>query len=215
VISPDCRRYMISSLRNHLSRGVLRISPLYNEYISIVWPAKKSLSISIDPHVPRDPIHRMAHYITKPFLLETHLCSAISSVKLDLLVGGSSSSCKVPCKSSHSAMDSRGSSSDSGLSVEERLDALETALGRLRARADRQDQKLQATIQAGEQSWDLLNEDIRKLREEISVSSGNIEDFKEDVQTSFKDAANRHGNFGNRICTLEKAVNKLIAKVDK
>ena len=112
-------------------------------------------------------------------------------------------------------MDSRGSSSESGPTAEERLDTLENAMGRLRARADRQDQALQLTIQDGEKSWDLLNDDIRKLRADLSASSENLEDVKEEVHTGFKDVANTQGDFGNRLSALEKAVNKLFAKLDK
>ena len=63
-------------------------------------------------------------------------------------------------------------------------------MGRLRARVDKQDKLLQVTNQAGEQTWDILNEDIRKLRADHSASAENLEDFKEEVHTSFKDVAN-------------------------
>ena len=74
---------------------------------------------------------------------------------------------------------------------------------------------LQTTNKAGEQAWDLLNKDIRKLREDHSASTENLDDFKEETRTSFKDVANAHGDFGNRISALEVAVNKLLAKMDK
>ena len=88
-------------------------------------------------------------------------------------------------------------------------------MGRLRARLDNQDKLLQATSQAGEKTWDILNEDIRKLREDHSASSENLENFQEEVRTGFKDAANIHGDFGKRISALETDVSKLIAKLDK
>ena len=112
-------------------------------------------------------------------------------------------------------MVSLGSSSDSGPTVEERLDTLENAMDRLRGRANNQDQLLQSTIQAGEKSWDILNEDIRKLRADMSAPARNLEEFKESVHTSFKDVANTQGDFGNRIAALEVAVNMLLAKLDK
>jgi len=137
VIFPDCRRFMISIFRNHLLSCVLCLFPLYSEYISSAKSAKKSLHKSIDPQAPRDLIHRLGCYITKTSLFNSHLCSFEISVKIAMLVCGHSSSCKVSCDPSLAAMDSCGSSSDSGLPVEERLDALETALGRLRAQTDR------------------------------------------------------------------------------
>ena len=88
-------------------------------------------------------------------------------------------------------------------------------MGRLRARVDKQDKLLQATNQAGEQTWDILNEDIRKLRADHSASTENSEDFKEETRTSFKDVANTQGDFWKRISALETAVSKLIAKLGK
>ena len=67
----------------------------------------------------------------------------------------------------------------------------------------------------GEQSWNLLNEDIRKPRADLSASLENMEEFKEDVHTDFKDIANTHGDFGKRLSALEQSVNKLLAKMDK
>ena len=88
-------------------------------------------------------------------------------------------------------------------------------MGRLRARMDKQDKLLQATNQGGEQTWDLLNEDIRKLHADHSASADNLEEFKEETRTSFKDVANVHGDFGKRISALETAVSKLMAKLGK
>ena len=61
----------------------------------------------------------------------------------------------------------------------------------------------------------MLNEDLRKLCVDLSTPSENLEEFKEGIFTSFKDVANAHGDFRNRISTLEVAVNKLLAKMDK
>ena len=69
-------------------------------------------------------------------------------------------------------------------------------MGRLRARLDNHDKLLQDSNKAGEQSWDLLNKDLRKLREDHSASAENLEDFKEETRTSFKDVANAQGDFG-------------------
>ena len=88
-------------------------------------------------------------------------------------------------------------------------------MGRLRARVDKQDKLLQASNQAGKKTWDILNKDIRKLRADHMASTENLEDFKEEIQTSFKDVANAQGDFGKRISALETAVSKLIAKLDK
>ena len=88
-------------------------------------------------------------------------------------------------------------------------------MGRLRARLDSQDKLLQATSKAGEQTWDLLNKDIRKLQADHSSSTENLEDFKEETRTSFKDAANIQGDFGKRISALETGVSKLMAKLGK
>ena len=74
---------------------------------------------------------------------------------------------------------------------------------------------MKATTKAGEQSWDLINEDLRKLREDREASNVNLEDFKEEKRTSFKDAANIHGDFGNRLSALEMVVSTLMAKIGK
>ena len=112
-------------------------------------------------------------------------------------------------------MASTGSSSESGSTVEERLDTLEHAMDRIKIQAGNQDQRLQETTVAGEKSWNRLNEDLRKLRADHSASSENLQEFKDETHTSFKDVANLHGDFGNLLSALEKAVSKLIAKLDK
>ena len=87
-------------------------------------------------------------------------------------------------------------------------------MGRLRAKLDDQDKKLQVVTKAGEQSWDLLNKDLRQLRADLSASTDKLKDFKDETRTSFKDAAITHGDFGKRISALETAVSKLKAKLD-
>ena len=112
-------------------------------------------------------------------------------------------------------MASHGSTSDSGPSVEAKIDSLETSLGRLRAHLERQDKLLQEANQAGEKAWDLINEDIRKLRADHAASTENLENFEEESHTNFKDVANVHGDFGNRISTLESTIANLKAKMGK
>ena len=73
------------------------------------------------------------------------------------------------------------SSTSSGLSMESHIAALETSMGRLRGRLESQDKKLEEASQVGNKSWDLLNEDIRKLREDEAASSERMEDFKDEV----------------------------------
>ena len=113
------------------------------------------------------------------------------------------------------SMAAQGSSSSFGISVGDRIEALENSMGRLRACLDNQDKLLKATAKAGEQSWDLINEDLRKLRADREASNENLEDFKEETRTSFKDAANIHGDFGNRLSALEMVVSTLMAKIGK
>ena len=88
-------------------------------------------------------------------------------------------------------------------------------MGRLKARLDKQDKLLQVTNQVGEKTWDILNEDIRKLRADHSTSTENLEDFKEETHTSVKDVANSQGYFGKRISAMETVVSKLMAKLGK
>lgn len=106
-------------------------------------------------------------------------------------------------------MASEGSSS-SGVSAEERIGSLEAAMGRLRGKMDDQNKKLEAVSKAGEQSWDLLNKELRQLRADLTSK---MKDFKEETRTGFKDSANTHGDFGNRITALEAEVAKMKAKL--
>ena len=106
-------------------------------------------------------------------------------------------------------------SSSSGISVEGRLAEIESSLGRLRGRVDRHDNKLEEVSHAGEKTWDLLNEDLRKLRAEQSTSSEKLEEFKDEVRTGFKDEANMLGDFGTRLSDLETAVANLASKLNK
>ena len=60
----------------------------------------------------------------------------------------------------------------------------------------------------------LLNQDLRKLREEFNDSKETGDDFTEATNAQFKDVANAIGNFGNHLRTLEIQVKKLLAKKD-
>ena len=103
-------------------------------------------------------------------------------------------------------------SSSSGLSVEARIQELESAMGRIRGRMAGFEKKLEDSTKAGDKTWDLLNADIRKLRDDHAASAEKMKDFKAEVRTGFKDEANVHGDFGKRLNALEKAVAKLELK---
>ena len=103
-------------------------------------------------------------------------------------------------------------SSSSGVNAETRIGSLEAAMGRLRLKLDDNDKKLDAVSKAGEKSWDLQNNELRQLRGDLT---GNLSDFKEETRTNFKDEANTHGDFGNRISALEIEVAKLKSKIEK
>ena len=107
------------------------------------------------------------------------------------------------------------SSSETGSTVEEKLESLETSLGRLRARLDHHDKTLKESNQAREIAWNLINEDLRKLRADHEDSNEKLGNLKEETQTNFKDNANVHGNFGNRINALESAIANLQTKMGK
>ena len=79
---------------------------------------------------------------------------------------------------------------------------------RLRAKLDEQEKKLQTVSKAGDQAWDMLNQELRELRDKLKT-------VKNDSRTGFKDAAITHGDFGNRITALEAEVANLKAKLDK
>ena len=81
-------------------------------------------------------------------------------------------------------------------------------MGRLRAKLDEQEKKLQTVSKAGDQAWDMLNQELRELRDKLK-------NVKNDSRTGFKDAAITHGDFGNRITALEAEVANLKAKLDK
>ena len=81
-------------------------------------------------------------------------------------------------------------------------------MGHLRAKLDEQEKKLQTVSKAGDQAWDMLNQELRELRDKLKT-------VKNDSRTRFKDAAITHGDFGNRITALEAEVANLKAKLDK
>ena len=107
------------------------------------------------------------------------------------------------------------SSSDSGPTVEDKIVSLETSLERLWAYLDQQENLLKESNQAGEKAWDLINNELRKLRADHDSSKENLENFKEEAQANFKDVANVHGNFGNQISSLESAMANLKANLGK
>ena len=105
-----------------------------------------------------------------------------------------------------------GSSSSSGISVEARLQEVESSLRRIRGRMSGLEKSMDDSNKAANKAWDLLNADLRKLREEQSGTAGKLKNFKAEVRAGFKDEANVHGDFGNRLTALEDAVAKLDLK---
>ena len=85
-------------------------------------------------------------------------------------------------------------------------------MARIRGRMAGFESKLDESSKAGNKAWDLLNTDIRKLREDHAASAEKMKDFKAEVCTGFKDEANVHGYFGKRLTALEKAVAKMELK---
>ena len=81
-------------------------------------------------------------------------------------------------------------------------------MGRLRAKLDEQEKKIQTVSKAGDQAWDMLNQELRELRDKLKT-------VKNDSRTGFKDVAITRGDFGNRITALEAEVANLKAKLDK
>ena len=71
---------------------------------------------------------------------------------------------------------------------------------------------LEDSNKAANKSWDLLNANLRKLREDHAASAEKMKGFKAEVRIGFKDEANVHGDFGNRLAALEKVVAKLDLK---
>ena len=192
--------------RPHLSSS----APMYRESPPAPSTAKKSLHLDLElMHlVTLSPLRIVIYSRFFPFSIEVEW---FQSLEVSLKVKEISNTVRIR---SWLQMASNNSSS-SGLSVEGRIASLETSMGRLRGRLDSQDKKLEEASQAGNNSWDLLNEDIRKLREDQAASAERMEDFKDEVRTGFKDASNTHGDFGKRINDLETVVAKLAAKLNK
>ena len=231
-MSPSCRRFKINFQRLHL-QGRAHVNHVFSPSPVI---SRKSLQNCSRSGSSRDYVSHPSCYLRIALLIL--LFSSEVEVSVDRRPGENSGfrysygtkEKPILCQTQHCylsslseqgkgikllMMASHGSSSSSGPSVEDRIDSLENTMGRLRARLDNQDKLLQATSKAGEQTWDLLNKDIRKLQADHSSSTENLEDFKEETRTSFKDAANIQGDFGKRISALETAVSKLMAKLGK
>ena len=103
------------------------IQPRYNIDASSDSRAMRSLQESHGTPLSRDPPPLFPGYLA-PEILPSSLIHELGSrlLRAFLLCAG------IAVSSSVKTMDSRGSSSDSGPSVEERMEALESTLGRLR-----------------------------------------------------------------------------------
>lgn len=129
---PDRFDLMNLSLDRYWDNRKDNICPRYKIDASSNIRAKRSLKGSHGPLVSRDPLPFPPCYLA----LERMTSSLIFELGSRLLLAF------LPCPGkvvspSVKTMDSGGSSSDSRPSVEERMEALESALGRLRGRADR------------------------------------------------------------------------------
>lgn len=176
-----------------------------------------SLHKSFEIPEARDPQPRWLFYLKQDPLV--YPCNALKFVEVSGTLGSiqwinytKQTVSTVDSLQGKGAMDSLGSSSLSCPTVEERLESMEQAIDRLKCQSDNQDRSLQETRVSEEQKCKTLNDDLQKLKEDHSSA---LEDLKEDVHVSVKDAANVHGDFGNRISALERAVFKLIEKLEK
>ena len=104
------------------------------------------------------------------------------------------------------------SSPSSGLSVEARLQEVESSLGRICGRMSGLEKPMDDSNKATNKAWDLVNADLRKLREDQAGTAGKMKSFKAEVRSGFKDEANVQGDFGRRLVALEEAVAKLDLK---
>jgi hypothetical protein len=117
------------------------------------------------------------------------------SVQTSPSLGSTPSAEKV--KNSHSTL--MASSSKPGPSLEERLGEMQMELIKLKAVVREQARSMLNNDFVGEQRYDLLVQDLKNLREDLTSDS--------DAQ--FKDVANVHGDFGKRLSKLEAKIDKL------
>ena len=185
---------------------------LYRDSLPTTGTAEEISELRFFSHAVCDRLDPMDCYLFQPLslssaLLLTLFAEAALKVKNSPLL-------RAPEAVPFLTMASNSSSS-SGLSMDAQIEALESSMGRIRACLDGHEKKLEESSKAGDKTWDLLNEDIRKLRDDHAASAEKMKEFKDEVRTGFKDEANIHGDFGKRITALETVVAKLVAKLDK
>jgi dephospho-CoA kinase len=110
-------------------------------------------------------------------------------------LGGTPSAEKV--KKSHFSLMASGSKP--GPLLEERLGEMQMELIRLKAVVREKARSMLNNDFAGEQRYDLLVQDLKNLREDLTTDS--------DAQ--FKDVANVHVDFGKRLSKLKAKIYKL------
>ena len=96
--------------------------------------------------------------------------------------------------------------------MEARLQEVESALGRIRGSMSGLEKSLDDSNKAANKAWDLLNADLRKLREDQAGNARKMKSLKTEMRAGFKDDANVQGDFGRRLAALEEAVEKLDLK---
>ena len=177
-------------------------------FSTVHWKKSLHFDLELMHLVTFSPVRTVIYYRFPPFSIEVEWFQSLEVPMKDKEIS-------IAVWTRSCIQMASNSSSSSGLSVESRIAALESAMGRLKGRLENQVKNLKETSQAGNKSWDLLNEDIRKSREDQAGSSEKMEDFKDEVRIGFKDVANVQGDFGKRIRDLENEVAKLSAKLNK
>ena len=100
---------------------------------------------------------------------------------------------------------SSGCGSGSKLTAEERLQALQRDINELRILLSQQGGKIKAIQKVGTNRWELLNQELREIREELT----------EDLSIHMKDSTILTGGIGKRLFKLEKKVEDFIAEQGK
>ena len=96
--------------------------------------------------------------------------------------------------------------------MEEILADIQQSLDALKLKTDEQGKSIKSNADEGLQHWKNFSTELRSLKDDLKDSKGEMNYYKDVVFSQFKYATNVTGDFGNRITSLEIAVNKIMEK---